>query len=257
MSKETHSSAGSDDSYSEEERMSEFVGSQRACGKGKEPLHCHPGAKRKRKASGRDERSLQELEDGQMEVLLAAISESKKSVDRQLEAFRKEIHRTSTEATEKLERRLKTSKTIEFKRKGNEKQYGFNEEVDRHLSRAQEELGSAGGGSPIKRAKEAVEEGRQALANRQKLILLADRSEFGWDVARKYEADELAEDSEDEKKIRKVEKEAQKDAERRAASRRKATRGGKRPTPYQRPVAATGHGPSWGEQRLWDQVAFQ
>ena len=165
-------------------------------------------------------------------------------MDRQLKAFRKEIHRTSTEATEKLEKQLKTCKAIEFKRKGNEKQYGFNEEVDRHLSRAQEELVSAGGGSPIKRTKEAVEEGTQALANRQKLILLADRSEFGWDVARKYEADELTEDSEDEKKLRKAEKEAQKDAERRAASRRKATRGGKRPTPYQRPVAVTGHGPS-------------
>ena len=36
--------------------------------------------------------------------------------------------------------------------------------------------------------------------------------------ARKYEADELAEDSEDEKKIRKAEKEAQKDAKRRAAN---------------------------------------
>ena len=128
MSKENNSSAGSDDSYSEEERLSEYVGSQRAPrGKGKEPLGGQPGAKRKSKASGRDERSLQELEDGQMEVLLSAISASKKSVDRQLEAFRKEIHRTSTEATEKLERRLKTSKTIEFKRKGNEKQYGFNE----------------------------------------------------------------------------------------------------------------------------------
>ena len=112
-------------------------------------------------------------------------------MDRQLEAFRKEIHRTSTEATEKLERRLKISKRIEFKRKGNEKQYGFNEEVDRHLSQAQEELVSAGGGSPIKRAKEAVEEGRQALTNRQNLILLADRSEFGWDVARKYEGQEI------------------------------------------------------------------
>ena len=147
MSKETHSSAGSDDSYYKEgEWMAECGGSQRARGKGKELLGCHPGAKRKRKALGRDERSLEELEGSQMEVLLATISASKKSVDRQLEALRKEIHRTSTEATEKLERWLKTSKAIEFEQKGNEKQYGFNEEVDRHLSRVQEELVSAGGG---------------------------------------------------------------------------------------------------------------
>ena len=112
MSKETHSSAGSDDSYSEGERTAECIDNQRARGKGKEPLGCHPGTKRKRKASGRDKRSLEELEGGQMEVLLAAISASKKSVDWQLEAFRKKIHRTSTEVTEKLERRLKTSKAI-------------------------------------------------------------------------------------------------------------------------------------------------
>ena len=61
-------------------------------------------------------------------------------------------HRGDREAGEMVE--------VEFKRKGDEKQYRFYEEVDRHLSRAQEELVSAGGGSLIKRAKEAVEEGR-------------------------------------------------------------------------------------------------
>ena len=57
---------------------------------------------------------------------------------------------------------------------------------------------------------EAVEECRQVLANRQKLNLLSDRSEFGWKMARKYE---LAADSDDEKKVRKAKKKAQKDAE--------------------------------------------
>ena len=69
---------------------------------------------------------------------------------------------------------------------------------------------------------EAVEECRQALANRQKLNLLSDRSEFGWEMARKYE---LAADSDDEKKVRKAKKEAQKNAERSVASWRKETMG--------------------------------
>ena len=91
---------------------------------------------------------------------------------------------------------MKSSKSIEFRKKGNEKQYAFNEDLDRHLDRAQEELdGAKEGGSPIRRAKEAITAGRRALTSCQKLILLADRSEFGLDVAKKNEADKLAEDS--------------------------------------------------------------
>ena len=47
---------------------------------------------------------------------------------------------------------------------------------------------------------------------RQKSIRLADRSEFGWSVVTEYDADELAEDSDDEKKIEKAEKAAERKA---------------------------------------------
>ena len=40
------------------------------------------------------------------------------------------------------------------------------------------------------------------LNNRNKLIKLADRSEHGWKVVEEYETEELAEDSDDEKKIK-------------------------------------------------------
>ena len=68
--------------------------------------------------------------------------------------------------------------------------------------------------SPLRKAWKTLSEGRKLLASRQKLILLADRSEYGWVVARRYEADELAVDSDNEKKIRKAEKEAQDKLER-------------------------------------------
>jgi len=45
---------------------------------------------------------------------------------------------------------------------------------------------------------------------RQKHIQLADHSEFGWATVKYYEADQLAADSDDEKLIKKAEKEAQK-----------------------------------------------
>ena len=48
--------------------------------------------------------------------------------------------------------------------------------------------------SPVRKAKEAIQEGKALLDNRQKLILLADRSKHGWDVVKEYVADDLAED---------------------------------------------------------------
>ena len=69
----------------------------------------------------------------------------------------------------------------------------------------------------LERAKEALKKGRQFLAERQKLIKVADRSEHGWGVVQEYTADELAEDSGDEKRLEKAERAA----ELKAAKRRK------------------------------------
>ena len=41
---------------------------------------------------------------------------------------------------------------------------------------------------------------------------MADRSEFGWSLIAEYDADELADDSDDEKKIEKAEKAAERKA---------------------------------------------
>ena len=53
-------------------------------------------------------------------------------------------------------------------------------------------------------------EGRQLIKKRQKLIKLADRSKDRWLVVQEYESDELASNSEDEKKIRKAKLSAEK-----------------------------------------------
>ena len=48
-------------------------------------------------------------------------------------------------------------------------------------------------------------EGRQLIADRQKMLKLADWSKYGWLVVKEYEEDGLADDSEDEKRIEKAE----------------------------------------------------
>ena len=54
----------------------------------------------------------------------------------------------------------------------------------------------------VEKAKTAVEEGEKLINERQKLIRIADRSEHGWATVEEYEEDELAEDSDDEKKLK-------------------------------------------------------
>ena len=64
--------------------------------------------------------------------------------------------------------------------------------------------------SAIDKAKEGLEEGTSLLAERQKLILLADKSEFGWKTVEECTEHELADDEQDGKKIRRAEERAEK-----------------------------------------------
>ena len=100
-------------------------------------------------------------------ILLQVINASKKAMDRQLEEFKVEFRRTSCQVTERLEKRLKTGRSLDFRRKGNELQYLFNEEVDRKLDEVEESLASLpmetvapAVKSPVKRARQALQEGR-------------------------------------------------------------------------------------------------
>ena len=72
----------------------------------------------------------------------------------------------------------------------------------------------------LERAMQEIIEGMSFLARRQKLISLADRSKSGWAVIEKYNADALADNSDDEQKIEKAER-AEKAAEKKLAKRRK------------------------------------
>ena len=58
------------------------------------------------------------------------------------------------------------------------------------------------------KAKQELEEGTQLIAKRQKVVKLADKSEFGWETVNEYLADDLASDDEDAKRIKKAERSA-------------------------------------------------
>uniref|UniRef100_A0A1X7UTU3 CCHC-type domain-containing protein n=1 Tax=Amphimedon queenslandica TaxID=400682 RepID=A0A1X7UTU3_AMPQE len=138
----------------------------------------------------------------------------------------------------------------------NEKQFRFNEEVTEKVEDCEKELASievpadaAEVNVPVRvleKAKEAIKESKKIIYDRQKLIKIADRSEFGWGVVHEYQSDELAENSEDEKKLSKAEKAA----DQKAQKKKKAAAGKVNKVPFQQ---APRMAEWWRSRSVWSQ----
>lgn len=102
-----------------------------------------------------------------------------------------------------------------FKKKSNEDQYKAASKMLESLEEAKDCLAS----NEVHKAQEAIEEGIKFAKERQKLILLADQSKFGWNTVKEYKQHDLAEDSEDEKKIYKAEARAARNSRRNSNTR--------------------------------------
>ena len=108
--------------------------------------------------------------------------------------FRAEITLGQEDAAAKALKQARYEKPYEYKRKGNQEQAAFNAKVDEAVAEAELLIEEAGPSTApaLERAKEALKKGWQFLAERQKLIKVADRSEHGWGVVQECTADELA-----------------------------------------------------------------
>ena len=91
-----------------------------------------------------------------------------------------------------------------FKNKGDEQQFNFNRKVIRTSTAVVKALESGN----IGKAKEELNEGISLLTNRQKIIKLADKSEFGWATVQEHVCDDLVDDEADVSKIKKAAKRA-------------------------------------------------
>ena len=116
------------------------------------------------------------------------------------------------EAATKVLKRARHEKPSQYKKKGNEEQASFNTCIDELLAEAQLDLPGPGSSAALEHAHKALERGRRLIAERQKLICVADCSELGWIVVSEYTVDELADDSEDEKRLEKAERLVEKKA---------------------------------------------
>ena len=121
----------------------------------------------------------------------------------------------STQATEMKRIRQSIDRPHKFKKRGNEEQFMINskaiaklEDTGDHLAPLLEKDPATftdGDMASLMSANSTLDEGKDILFHRQKLIKLADKSDSGWKIVEEYESNELADNSDDEKRIAKAE----------------------------------------------------
>ena len=163
-----------------------------------------------------------QLSGSQFASLLSAIQESERRLDNKLADFKADVRQALDKAATKAVSKMRHDKPYEYKKKSHEEQARFNAQVEETVQEAQEALTALEETPSLQRARDALEKGARLLTERQKLIKIADRSANGWGVVTEYTADELADDSDDEKRLEKAEK---------AAERKAVLRKRKRPQP--------------------------
>ncbi len=97
-------------------------------------------------------------------------------------------------------------KKFEWKGTGNKEQYLANEAIDEQFQLASSVVEKFVEANPgLQKAVDVITTGRKLIHDRNKLIKIADRSSCGWAAANVYAHDQLASDSDDEKRIKKSE----------------------------------------------------
>ena len=112
--------------------------------------------------------------------------------------LQREVVASQEETAQLVAKKMKRGPEYQFRRKGNEKQFLFNDSVSDSIQTAAAMLEKIKHVVPqeailLRNAKEQLMEGTKAIEERQKLIRIANQSEYGWPVAEAYQqADELA-----------------------------------------------------------------
>ena len=161
-----------------------------------------------------------------LEEVLRAVRDVESKVDNKLSDMKREME----SADDRLVKRMRLDTKPTFKKRGHEKQHQFNEQVQDKIDAATAALEQTP--PAVEKARTCLQEGEKLINLRQKNILIADRSEHGWATVAEYEEDELADNSDDEKRLfraevragRKIKQKSVKDAKKKGGPAKKPYR---------------------------------
>ena len=161
----------------------------------------------------REEGSSNTGSDGFHSLVQQAVADSMASVTMQISSlidsrfdnFKKQFTEENSSSVEAAVKRAKRARFV-FQSKGNEQQFEHAESVLDKLESAKGSLNA----NAISKAKTAIEEGIALVTKRMKVIKIADKSQYSWATVQEYLSDELASDSEDEKRLFRSERRAEK-----------------------------------------------
>ena len=131
-----------------------------------------------------------------------------------------DIQQKFSKENEKYAKRMKTDSKYKFRYKSNQIQFDFNESI---CDKGDTIFKLIKNGSQ-KRASKLAKSIKEDIEKRNKLLKIADKSIAGWGTVEEYLSDDLASDSEDDRKIKAAERRAlQKQNIRRTNQRSSAT----------------------------------
>ena len=139
-----------------------------------------------------------------IQVFQTSTVELKPTLQDSCTSLRNEIFQPHSDSKEALTQQIKDSNSEKWKKEGNRKQFEFNTEVIDSLNKATEAIKTGNAVS----CSAGLEQAMKKLTLRQKLIRLADSSDSSWETVKEYETNDLASDSEDEKRINRAEAQA-------------------------------------------------